>query len=92
MVPLLGANSVVIVRSSVVLPAPLGPKMDRNEPLASSKDTPASACLTPNVRSTPSSCSIGSAQFGSLISAGTGASCRRGATLRPKRERGADYD
>src|SRR5450759_1629087 len=49
-VPFDGAISVVRTLTSVVFPAPFGPKIDRNAPFGSSKLTPSSALRTPKLR------------------------------------------
>ena len=45
--PLVGAMKPAIMRNNVVLPEPLGPRMVRNRPRASSKLTSATALAVP---------------------------------------------
>lgn len=47
MVPLVGASKPAIIRSTVVLPDPDGPSMEKNSPSAISRSTPATASVRP---------------------------------------------
>jgi len=42
-----GLRSPSMISSVVVLPAPLGPRMPKNSPSSTSKDTPSTACVSP---------------------------------------------
>jgi hypothetical protein len=55
-VPLVGIDSVVIMRTVVVLPAPFGPSMEKTVPAGTEKLTPSTAVKSPKVltRSTAS--------------------------------------
>ena len=55
-VPLVGMLSVVIIRTVVVLPAPLGPSIEKTVPAGTEKLTPSTAVKSPNflTRSTAS--------------------------------------
>src|SRR5882757_7152422 len=51
--PEVGVSSPAIVRSNVVLPAPVGPRTTRSSSLPTSRSTPASAGALPKVFLTP---------------------------------------
>ena len=53
--PAVGGKSPVTALKSVVLPAPLAPRMARRSPAATESETPSIARSAPNVRVTPSS-------------------------------------
>ena len=67
--PRSGRSSVASTRTAVVLPAPFGPSMPRIEPRGTSRSTPSSALVLPNVFSRPIASSamlslMGSLQYG----------------------------
>lgn len=47
MVPAVGASKPAIIRSTVVLPEPDGPSIEKNSPSAISRSTPATASVLP---------------------------------------------
>ena len=53
-VPAVGRVSVVIIRTVVVLPAPLGPSRPSTEPSGTTKDTPSTATVSPKCLTRPS--------------------------------------
>ena len=57
--PSSAASSVAMIRTSVVLPAPFGPRRPTTSPAETSRSTPRSAWTSPNERTTPRTCRIG---------------------------------
>src|SRR4051812_47414387 len=62
MLPVVGGNSPETRLKSVVLPAPLGPRMARRSPGRTSRSTSCTATTPPNRRPTPRARRIGSAR------------------------------
>ena len=60
--PRSGRNSPVAMRSVVVLPAPFGPTMPKNEPRGTSRLTSATAIFGPNALARPRTVSAGHAR------------------------------
>ena len=54
-VPAVGCSNPAIMRSTVVLPEPDGPSMEKNSPSAMSRSTPATASIEPNDLRSPAS-------------------------------------
>src|SRR4051812_47656664 len=69
--PVVGGNSPEIRLNSVVLPAPLGPRMARRSPEATSSSTPRTAWTPPKRRPTPSKRRIGAARSADVAGAAT---------------------
>ena len=69
-VPDVGRVSVVIMRTVVVLPAPLGPRRPSTVPSGTTKDTPSTATVSPKCLTRPSA-SIAGRVMGVTLAAGT---------------------
>src|SRR3954454_17828970 len=70
-VPLVGWKPPATSLNSVVLPAPVGPRMARRSPCATSRSTSRTACSPPNRRPTPRRRRIGYGRVG--LTSGTAA-------------------
>ena len=63
-VPLVGRDIVVSMRTVVVLPAPLGPRIPRTDPVGTEKLMPSTATVSPNFLTRSIASTAGTAVFG----------------------------